>query len=81
LPVKNPFVNEFAERHHILIEVDDRHRGGGRQPTPATPPCIRVRTRRFKKVALTVLEQRGKAWDAPGRAGLVGCSAPLSRRT
>ena len=25
----------------------DRHRGGGRPPTPATPPCVRVRTRRF----------------------------------
>src|SRR5215831_20345798 len=41
--------------------VPDRHRGGGRPPTPATPPCIRVRTRRFKKVALAVLEQRRKA--------------------
>ena len=25
----------------------DRHRGSGRPLTPATPPCIRVRTRRF----------------------------------
>src|SRR5713226_894390 len=25
----------------------DRHRGGGHPPTPATPPCVRVRTRRF----------------------------------
>src|SRR6266849_1311606 len=24
-----------------------RHRGGGHPPTPATPPCVRVRTRRF----------------------------------
>src|ERR1017187_4356415 len=35
----------------------DRHRGGGHPPTPATPPCIRVRTRRFETVTLTVLEQ------------------------
>ncbi len=25
----------------------DRHRGGGHPPTPATPPCVRIRTRRF----------------------------------
>jgi len=35
----------------------DRHRGGGHPPTPATPPCVRVRTRRFESVTLTVLEQ------------------------
>ncbi len=35
----------------------DRHRGGGHPPTPATPPCVRVRTRRFELVTLTVLEQ------------------------
>jgi chemotaxis protein MotA len=34
----------------------DRHRGGGHPPTPATPPCVRVRTRRFEMVTLTVLE-------------------------
>ena len=28
----------------------DRHRGSGHPPTPATPPCIRVRTRRFESV-------------------------------
>ena len=28
----------------------DRHRGGSRLPTPATPPCERVRTRRFEKL-------------------------------
>src|SRR5437870_5590500 len=33
----------------------DRHRSGGRPPTPATPPCVRVRTRRFELVTLTVL--------------------------
>jgi hypothetical protein len=34
----------------------DRHRGGGRPPTPATPPCVWVRTRRFESVTLTLLE-------------------------
>jgi len=34
--------------------------GGNRvthPPSPATPPCVRVRTRRFESVALTLLEQ------------------------
>ena len=35
---------------------DDRHRGGGHPPTPATPPYVRVRTRRFESVTLTFLE-------------------------
>src|SRR5215471_15226344 len=39
----------------------DRHRGGGHPPTPATPPCVRVRTRRFETFGLTLLEQRRKA--------------------
>src|SRR5213594_1670915 len=40
---------------HVL----NRHRGGGHPPTPATPPCVRVRTRRFERVVnLTPLEQR-----------------------
>src|SRR5688572_1281798 len=30
--------------------IPDRHRGGGHPPTPATPPCVRVRTRRFEIV-------------------------------
>src|ERR1022692_659877 len=38
----------------------DRHRGGGHPPTPATPPCVRVRTRRFETVTLAILEQRRK---------------------
>jgi DNA-binding beta-propeller fold protein YncE len=37
--------------------IGDRHRGGGHPPTPATPPCVRVRTRRFGSVTLTILEQ------------------------
>ena len=28
----------------------DRHRGSGCPLTPATPPCVRVRTRRFEKL-------------------------------
>src|SRR6266404_2614578 len=39
----------------------DRHRGGGHPPTPATPPCVRVRTRRFELVALTAIDQRRKS--------------------
>src|ERR1017187_209398 len=39
----------------------DRHRGGGHPPPPATPPCVRVRTRRFETVTLTFLEQRRKS--------------------
>jgi hypothetical protein len=31
-------------------DIYDRHRGGSRLPTPATPPCERVRTRRFEKL-------------------------------
>src|SRR5439155_5280023 len=38
----------------------DRDRGGGHPPTPPTPPCIRVRTRRFETFGLTLLEQRRK---------------------
>jgi hypothetical protein len=39
----------------------DRHRGGGHPSTPATPPCVRVRTRRFELVALTAIDQRRKS--------------------
>ena len=39
----------------------DRHRGGGHPPTPATPPCVRVRTRRFELVTLTPIDQRWKS--------------------
>jgi hypothetical protein len=43
--------------YRILTTAVDWHRGGGRPPTPATPPCIRVRTRRFESVTLTFLDQ------------------------
>ena len=33
-----------------------RHRGGGHPPTPATPPCVRVRTRRFELVTLALID-------------------------
>src|SRR5438034_6429429 len=39
----------------------DRHRGGGHPPTPATPPCVRVRTRRFELVTLASIDQRWKS--------------------
>src|ERR1019366_5759965 len=45
----------------LLSQRGDRHRGGGHPPTPATPPCVRVRTRRFETVTLTVLEQGRKS--------------------
>jgi hypothetical protein len=38
----------------------DRHRGGGHPPTPATPPCVRVRTRRFETVTLALIDQGRK---------------------
>ncbi len=40
----------IAVGHHarsIQANLVDRHRGSGCPLTPATPPCIRVRTRRF----------------------------------
>ena len=42
---------------HSVKGTFERHRGGGHPPIPATPPCVRVRTRRFERVSLTVLEQ------------------------
>jgi hypothetical protein len=44
----------------ILAEFDatsDRDRGELRGSPPPTPPCVRVRTRRFESVTLTLLEQ------------------------
>jgi hypothetical protein len=37
-------------RYESRLHRSDRHRGGGRPPTPATPPCVRVRTRRFDRL-------------------------------
>jgi hypothetical protein len=41
----------------------DRHRGGGRPPTPATPPCVRVRTRRFEKLRRYSSTSEGRPSD------------------
>jgi hypothetical protein len=43
---------EAGARHNrdIGIMREDRHRGSGRPLTPATPPCERVRTRRFERL-------------------------------
>src|SRR5271163_3082231 len=38
--------------------IFDRHRGSGCPLTPATPPCVRVRTRRFEMVTLVLIRQR-----------------------
>ena len=41
-----------SQRSHLCStgQGADRHRGGGYAPTPATPPCVRVRTRRFESL-------------------------------
>jgi hypothetical protein len=54
---RNPRKNDAAvDRMCASIREFDRHRGGGHPPTPATPPCVRVRTRRFESVTLTLLK-------------------------
>jgi hypothetical protein len=40
------YLNEFPKR----VEVSKRHRGSPRRLLPATPPCVRVRTRRFDTI-------------------------------
>ena len=40
----------FPGKGHLKPEEEDRHRGGGRPPTPAIPPCIRVRARLFDRL-------------------------------
>src|ERR1022692_4457214 len=68
----------------------DRHRGGGHPPPPATPPCVRVRTRRFETVTLAFLESgRNAGWffgssRRPGRLSpfpsrLSGCTRQRRR--
>jgi hypothetical protein len=39
-----------AEEVPAMPVSHDRHRGGGRPPTPATPPYVRVRIRRVEKL-------------------------------
>ena len=59
--VFNNFAFWYCEDEGTLVLPGDRHRGGGHPPTPATPPCVRVRTRRFESVALTPIDQRRKS--------------------
>jgi hypothetical protein len=40
------------------VTAFDRHRGSGCPLTPATPPCVRVRTRRFEMVTLARIQMR-----------------------
>jgi hypothetical protein len=41
----------------------DRHRGGGYPPTPATPPYVRVRIRRFEKLRRYSSTSEGRPSD------------------
>ena len=41
----------------------DRHRGGGHPPTPATPPYVRVRIRRFEKLLCYSSTSEGRPSD------------------
>src|SRR5580693_2656253 len=43
--------------------VSDRHRGGGLPPTPATPPYVRVRIRRFEKLRRHSSTSEGRPSD------------------
>src|SRR5437016_10045824 len=78
----------LAEERPETMSDRDRHRGGGHPPTPATPPCVRVRTRRFGLVTLASIDQRwksercevsiGKApqrglWPGPDTRGQIRC--------
>ncbi len=56
-----PRLRSFVQGALLPVSPSDRHRGGGHPPTPATPPCVRVRTRRFELVTLTPIDQRWKS--------------------
>src|SRR6516164_2062019 len=45
----------------VVLTPVDRHRGRSHPRTPATPPCVRVRTRRFESVTLASINQRWKS--------------------
>src|SRR5207244_11348597 len=62
-------VYRFAFCGFRITAAFDRHRGGGCPPTPATPPCVRVRTRRFELVALAPVDQRRKSQRVEVRRG------------
>jgi hypothetical protein len=50
--VEDPAVNEKS--------ASNRHRGSGRPLSPATPPYVRVRIRRFSSVELEYVQQPRK---------------------
>src|SRR5207249_10811749 len=52
-----------------MDDYRDRHRGGGHPPTPATPPCVRVRTRRFETVTLHSSTKVGSPRSEERRVG------------
>jgi len=54
--IGDPSILAFLPRSAL-----DWHRDGGHPPTPATPPCVRVRTRRFELVTLAFIDQRWKS--------------------
>src|SRR5271157_1275730 len=37
-------MSDFERSVKFAATLNDRHRGGGHPPTPATPPCVRVCT-------------------------------------
>jgi hypothetical protein len=45
-----PRYGVLGSLRNSALSTIDRHRGGGHPPTPATPPCVRVRTRRFERL-------------------------------
>src|SRR5712692_9364706 len=51
----------ISHRMRPISGIKHRHRGGGCPPTPATPPCVRVRTRRFELVTLE-LQRPSLGW-------------------
>src|SRR5258708_36207990 len=50
-------MNDKGRYRQHPITPFDRHRGSGCPLTPATPPCVRVRTRRFGMVTLVRILQ------------------------
>jgi len=48
---------EFSFDVSLIIPVSNRHRGSGRPLSPATPPYMRVRIRRFSSVELEYVPQ------------------------
>jgi len=56
-PLPYPTNHVVLGRSTCTVTAFDRHRGSGCPLTPATPPCVRVRTRRFEMVTLTRILQ------------------------